>query len=273
MTSSTFAAQPQAALAFDTLAEQYDDLFTRSAIGRAQRNAVWHVLANTFLPGQSILELNCGTGEDAVFLARRGISVFACDASQQMINVARARVHGEALDTIAHVELLPTEQLNRLKPPVLFDGVFSNFSGLNCVADLNETAKHLASLVTPGTPVLLCLSTRFCLFEIVRFALHGQFSKAFRRTSGRAVAHVGGLPVALQYPTLRELRLLFSPWFKLRSCTGIGIAVPPSFAETWAGRHPRTLNLLRAIDRKICGWPGLRVIGDHVLLSFERVNP
>jgi SAM-dependent methyltransferase len=272
MTTSAIATQPQAVLAFDSLAESYDDLFTRSSIGRAQRDVVWQTLAMTFAPGSYVLELNCGTGEDAIFLSRRGVSVFACDASERMVRIARSRVLREAPGAAVHVEPLPTEHLSRLQPPRTFDGVFSNFSGLNCVADLRETAQQLALLLAPGAPLLICLSTRFCLFEIVWFILRGQFRKALRRTSGRAVAYVGGFPVALQYPTVRELRRLFSPWFSLRSCTGVGISVPPSFAEKWACGHPRILNSLRAIDRRICRWPVLRAIGDHVLLSFERVS-
>ncbi len=34
----------QTVQAFDSLAARYDDLFTRSMIGRAQRGAVWKVL-------------------------------------------------------------------------------------------------------------------------------------------------------------------------------------------------------------------------------------
>ena len=62
--------ESQTVLAFDSLAAKYDDLFTRSMIGRAQRGAVWDALIDTFEPGSHILELNCGTGEDALFLAR-----------------------------------------------------------------------------------------------------------------------------------------------------------------------------------------------------------
>ncbi len=70
MTPSTVAAQLQAALAFDSLAESYDDLFTRSTIGRIQRDAVWRVLANTFHPGQNILTL-----DRVLHRRRRGLSL------------------------------------------------------------------------------------------------------------------------------------------------------------------------------------------------------
>ena len=57
-------------------------------IGRAQRGAVWEILLDIFEEGAHILELNCGTGEDALFLARHDMSVVACDASEGMIQAA-----------------------------------------------------------------------------------------------------------------------------------------------------------------------------------------
>ena len=81
-----------AAAAFDRIAEDYDQRFTYTLISRAQRDAVWRVLAQTWKKDDRVLELNCGTGEDAVFLASNGISVLACDASRQMIVKAQQRL-------------------------------------------------------------------------------------------------------------------------------------------------------------------------------------
>ena len=62
------------AAAFDAIAEHYDDLFTNSLIGRAQRQAVWEIASRHLRPGGLVLELNCGTGEDALFLANSGMT-------------------------------------------------------------------------------------------------------------------------------------------------------------------------------------------------------
>lgn len=40
-------------LACDGIAERYDDLFARSKVGRAQREAIQEVLIDTFCPGDS----------------------------------------------------------------------------------------------------------------------------------------------------------------------------------------------------------------------------
>ena len=57
------------AAAFDRLAPRYDQLWTRSTVGHLQREAVWRHLAPLFKPGQTALDLGCGTGEDALHLS------------------------------------------------------------------------------------------------------------------------------------------------------------------------------------------------------------
>jgi ubiquinone/menaquinone biosynthesis C-methylase UbiE len=270
---SDFCAFPAKTLqAFDTLADRYDDVFTRSLIGRAQRDAVWNVLDTVFEPGARILELNCGTGEDALFLARNDIAVVACDGSAQMIATASQRLREEAPEAPIHFLVLPTEHLPRLRPHVRFDGALSNFSGLNCVADLDHAARELGRLVVSRAPVMLCMSTRFCLSETLWFLFHGKFRKAFRRMPGRATAKLGPYSVEVYYPTLARLKRVFSPWFRLRAVRGIGVTVPPSYLETIMRRWPRLLSCLHAIDRRIAHLPGFRVLGDHMLLHFERVE-
>ncbi len=96
--------------------------------------------------------------------------------------------------------------------------------------------------------------------------------KAFRRCSGRAIAKVGNLTVDVYYPTVHQLQTLFSPSFVLHSYRGVGVTVPPSYVETWMRKHPKLLNVFRAVDRNIYDLPGFRTLGDHVLLHFERVS-
>lgn len=256
---------------FDRLAAAYDRDFTESHIGRAQRNAVWNVLLETFSVNDNVLELNCGTGEDAFFLAAHGISVLSCDASQQMILLAEYRLRQkEELQSVVFRHL-PTERVAELKPPIAFDGVFSNFSGLNCVADLTPLSIELATLTRPGSQLLLCLSTRYCLIEILYYMLRGQPRKALRRCKGRAQASLDGVPLPVYYLTVRELRRIFAPYFQLRSVMGVGVAIPPSYLESWVARHPRAFAFLRRIEAGVAAWPILRSTGDHVLLRFERV--
>ena len=59
---------------FDAVAEDYDDAFSRSILGTLMRRAVWRRLDQRFSAGDRVLELNCGTCEDAIHLGA-GVSV------------------------------------------------------------------------------------------------------------------------------------------------------------------------------------------------------
>jgi hypothetical protein len=167
---------------------------------------------------------------------------------------------------------LPTERIGELHPETRFDGAFSNFSGLNCIADLRPVAASLASLVKQNGRLLLCFSTRFCLIEIAYYLAVGQWRKALRRCKGYTEVTLDGAQFTVYYPTLRKVCRSFAPDFRLDSCTGIGVAVPPSYLEGWARRHPRLFLLLGSLEGLLAAVPILRSTGDHVLFCFEKVS-
>jgi ubiquinone/menaquinone biosynthesis C-methylase UbiE len=262
----------QATAPFDVLADTYDEVFTRSLIGQAQRAQVWRVLELAFSPGQRLLEINCGTGEDALFLAQRGLSVLACDSSPRMIRVARSRKSAEAPGADIEFRLLPTERLNQL-PRDEFDGAFSNFGGLNCVEDMGTAAAELAKVLKPGAPLVICLANRFCAWEMLWYGVQGNREKAFRRLrQAGVVATLGSARVHVWYPSARELERTFAPWFRLKSYRGIGVFVPPSYLEHWARRHTSLLRICEQLDGAITRWRLSGNFGDHVLLIFERIG-
>src|SRR5579859_945349 len=123
--------------AFDKIAATYDSTFTNSAIGVAQRKAVWTEIDRTFAPGQHIFEINCGTGVDALHLASRGVHVTASDSAPRMIHVARQRAALDEVSATVDFRVLANERIGTMRNEGPFDGIFSNFSGLNCMSDLS----------------------------------------------------------------------------------------------------------------------------------------
>src|SRR5438093_5130158 len=100
---------------FDAVADTYDDTFSNSSIGRVQRNLVWIEADRTFCTGQRILEINCGTGVDALHLANRGIEVTACDSSSRMIAVARRRLEASRVRARIDRRCIPTQHIALLE--------------------------------------------------------------------------------------------------------------------------------------------------------------
>jgi ubiquinone/menaquinone biosynthesis C-methylase UbiE len=240
--------------AFDQLASQYDELWTRSGVGHLQRKAVWRHIGNLFQPGQSVLDLGCGTGEDALRLMQAGLRVRAIDASGEMVRVARDR----GVDAIT----LAIEQCGSLDEQ--FDAVLSNFGALNCVEDLASLRRPLARLVRPGGYFAICIIGGFCLWETAWALLRRKPGKAFRRWRTSVMSSLG---IRVFYPSRRALETALSPQFRLVDWRGIGLCVPPSYVT---GLSDSWLQKLDAVDRRAAHRPILRGLCDHRLFVFAR---
>jgi SAM-dependent methyltransferase len=258
---------------FDTIAETYDEVFTDSVIGRAQRASVWRELDGSFHRGQRILDLNCGTGVDAAYLAAGGVEVLACDISAGMLAVARRRLASLRLPAPVRLRRMATEELACLRDEAPFDGAMSNFGGLNCIADLQPVAQDLARLLRPGARAVICLMGRCVAWEIAVFALRGRAREGFRRLApGPVYVRLGKQRVPCWYPAVSALRRAFDPHFRLLRWKGVGVTVPPSYLERQARRFPRVIRGMGKADLWLGRVPLLRALADHYLLTFERVR-
>ena len=266
------AGSPGYPAPFDGVADRYDEVFTTSRIGQAQRTSVWRELEKTFQDGDRVLEIGCGTGVDACFLAERGVRTVACDSSPRMIAVATQRVTSHRKTGFVQPLVMAAEEIASLQSSELFDGAFSNFGALNCVQDMRLLAKDLAVLLRPGATALLCWMGPSCLWEIFWYLAQANTSKAFRRfhREGSSARLSGGPPVQVYYPSLRSLVRAFSPEFSLESIKGIGVAVPPSYMEPAVNRLPGLLRTAVLADSFLGRFPGIRVLADHVLVKFKR---
>jgi len=239
---------------FDRIAANYDATWTRSDVGRAQRDAVWEVVDRLFQPGDEILDVGCGTGEDAVHLGRRGVHVSGIDASGEMVKIACSR--GVAATRLA------VEDLERIHARC--DGLLSDFGALNCTADLDGVARSFARLIRPRGYAVVCLLNRTCAWEMVWYALRLWPRTAFRRLSRGPVPTSLGLPV--YYPSARRVRRVFGRCFELIYSRGVGVTVPPSFIRL----PQRLVGMAEAIDSYLGPLPVFRASGDHRLYVFQR---
>lgn len=257
---------------FDSVADAYDKAFSETPIGQAQRRLVWSEMDRAFKSGERILELNCGTGVDAAYLSQRGIAVYACDASQRMVELARDRIKRTPWGAPVTLQCLAIEQLHEIPAAHLFDGALSNFAGLNCVERLDEVARDLAALIRPGGLFVACFFGPLCPWEIAWYVAAGQPSKALRRLrrAGSVARLASGPPLKVYYPTVTAIRRSFAPYFSLERQRAVGIAIPPSYAGALANPYPKVLRAASMLDSHLGTWPVLRALGDHVVLTFRR---
>jgi SAM-dependent methyltransferase len=259
---------------FDGVARGYDAAFTDQLLGRWLRAMVWEELADAFPPGGHILELGCGTGEDAVWLAQRGHQVTATDASEAMLDVARAKaLRAGVADriTFERLDLREVSAPDDLPATERYDGVLSNFGALNCLPSRGPLARALAERVGRGANVVLVVMGPVCPWESAWFLLHGNLRAATRRLRGGAQAHVGAGNLPVWYPSLRTLRREVAPYFRLEEAVGIGLLLPPSEHGHLVERAPKLFRPLEVIDRRARRVPLWRWCGDHYLARLSRM--
>lgn len=273
---------------FDAAAADYDVAFTQTQLARWLRAAVQAQLAAAFRPGDHVLELGCGTGEDALWLARRGVRVTASDVSQAMLDLAQRKastaglahlIDFAAIDLAAPAFATPAlradASVDNSQLPIdnlQFTGAFSNFGPLNCLPDRRPVAEALAQWLRPGGLVILVLMGPACPWEISWYLLHGQPGTALRRFKGGVEAHVaeGGATVRVWYPSPRTLAAEFAPHFAVLDLLGIGSLLPPSYLGHLVERWPTAFGMLARAERWLARtWPWTW-LNDHYLMVLER---
>ncbi len=83
-----------------SVAEGFDALRFSGPVGRFLAEAQETLLVDALAPagGVSIVDVGTGTGRAAIALARRGAAVIGLDASEEMLDVARARAGDAGVD-------------------------------------------------------------------------------------------------------------------------------------------------------------------------------
>lgn len=257
---------PTAVSAFDAIAAEYDASFTGTAIGARMRQAVWRRCAVRFRLGSRVIEMNCGTGEDALWLARRGVDVLATDISPAMLQQAQRKLASSSAAAHVRFRELAWEDPGSLDEGP-FDGLLSNFGGLNCVSDFEAAARSAADKLRSGGVAVLCIMGPVVPWEWVWFGLRGEPAKAFRRLK-RGGAEWSGIPI--RYPSISKVRQAFSRDFRMLRVSAIGALLPPPYMETFFGKFPTLIGVLDAIERRFESvWP-LPHLADHYLLELER---
>jgi ubiquinone/menaquinone biosynthesis C-methylase UbiE len=253
---------------FTSVAPSYDEVFTRLGQTESQRRRIQALMLREWSPGERILDLGCGTGEDIRFLAQQGFTVTGIDPAIGMLEVARLKLNRSSV----HAELLclSAEDLT-VFPSESFSGILSNFGAVNTVSDFPRMLSQCARILRPGGSVIFCFLSRWCMGETAGFLLKGKMRQAFRRLHPNPVmVQVGNGLVPTYYRSFRTVRRCVKPWFDMDEVFGLSVVSPPPAWDGFVRRHPRLALELARLDLKAGTMRGIRAIGDHCVVVLRK---
>jgi SAM-dependent methyltransferase len=257
-------------LAFDKYASAYDGHFTHSPIGILQRQRVYKFLLPLIDKNKKLLEINCGTGEDAKNIAMHAQSIVASDISVKMIEEGLRKKAAGGLDNVDFV----VSDLKNIHRNLLgsYDLLFSNFGGLNCISpvDLKSFCIAISPYIKDQGKLVLVVMGRKCLWENFYFWIKKE--KGFKRRSS-----VNGVSTKIEeavfttyYYSPKELSLLFSDHFREIKVKPVGLFVPPSYLNPYFKSKIWLLKFLSVCEQLFGGISRLSDYADHYLMVLEK---
>jgi len=259
---------------FDKIAPAYDELFTATPIGKLQRNIVRKYLDET-LPANkqlSVLEVNCGTGEDAVYFAKKGFSVTATDVSDEMLKMTEEKINKYGVANNCSIKKLNLANPYDFNFEQKFDLVFSNFGGLNCIDEeaLKNLSDVLSKILNKNGRIVFVIMPKFCLWESNYFLLKLRPASVFRRSTSKPInVQLNGSTVTTYYHSPSEVKKIFANNFKVIKIKPVGFFIPPSFLNNFFSHRKRFLNILEKSERAVSNLSFFSNASDHFLIDME----
>lgn len=263
--------EQQAEKAFSRQSVIFDEIYSGNTIVNYKRQRVRNHVLQFLQPNSNVLELNSGTGEDAMFFACKGHHVHATDISQGMQEQLRNKVQAAGMQGKVSNELCSYTELGQLQNKGPYDLIFSNFAGLNCTGELDKVLLSLSTLLKPDGMVTMAILPKFCLWETL-LLFKGRFKTAFRRffsKNGR-IAHLEGVYFRCWYYNPSYVIKTLQKDFEVVGLEGLCTIVPPSYIEDFAEKHPFAYRKLRDWEDKLKSrWPW-KFIGDYYVISLRK---
>lgn len=255
---------------FSEIASEYDRLDAESGIMQWYRSRVRDFCMKTYIPGQKILELNGGSGLDAVFFANKGLHVTSTDVAPGMVESLAGKIQKYQLQERIASHKVSFEEIPAMFKEQAFDHIFSNFGGLNCVKSPWEVLLSVMPLLKEGGTVTAVVMPPVSWWEIF-FILKGNTKLALRRWSPKGtIAHVEGSYFRVYYfrpsKTIKKLK------HKLRliNLFSLGCLMPPPSYQNFAEKFPKLFALSGKIESVICRWYPFSRCGDYVVLQWTK---
>ena len=254
---------------FSKIANKYEEFDKNFNIATWGRKKVRIHLEKELELNSSILEINCGSGIDAVYLAKKGYKVHATDIAEGMLAHVRQKITANKLQHKLTCEKLSFNNLNAISDK--FNHIFSNFGGLNCssLLELKAIFNSFNNVLAPNGKVTLVIMPKICIWEFLSF-LKGN-PHAFRRLKKNGVlANIEGEQVATFYHSKNQIKNLLLDDFTNFKVENICFIAPTGNRIDYPNQYPKWFKILTFLDTISNKISFLQGYGDYYILSATK---
>lgn len=251
--------------AFSREAESYDFEVTQNQVMSHLRKQIRDTAKKYFPASGSILEINAGTGLDALWFAEQGYRVHATDIASGMLTSLEKKIKDfDKPNQFTFQKLSFTELEKTNHAP--FDGIFSNFGGLNCIYDLTDVLQGIKKVLKPNGYIIFVFMPKIFFWEIAQIFL-GRINIATRRfKKDGAQANVRGVKVNTYYFSAHQMKKWLNKDFEILYLQSLSLFAPPMNQIGLINRFPALTNFLLHFDEIIGGLPLFNQCGDFLLM-------
>lgn len=260
--------------AFDKTAPSMDTVVLRNPINAWMRQVNFSVLRKSFPAGCTLLELGCGTGEEARRLAEKGCRILAIDVSEGMVARARNKAESSGLRDriiIQQGRTADMEKIVQMSPWRTFDGAYASFS-LTYEPGLREICTSLHRILKPGALFICTLPNKIVLSEALIYGFQLRFRQVTWRFARPLHREIEGHQLIIQAYRPQEVVRSFDGLFRLRSLIGVPVFLPPVYLHPFYRRLGRGQRLLQRLDSLLDSYYPWNHLGEHTLFIFQRLN-
>jgi SAM-dependent methyltransferase len=261
------------AAAFDSASEEYDFTISHNYINTWIRKRSIRELLNHAKPGDTLLEIGCGTGAEAIEISGYVSKIIATDISDKMIEILSKKIEARGLSkriVPLHVRAADISKAVENAAAGKVHLAYSFNGALNSEPELGRFVNGLSSVLVPGGYFICSIRNSFCLSEAMSHAAVLQFERMAPRKKQPVMVSVGGMDIpAFYYPPASFLRF-FSTEFELKRLYGLPVFLPPAYLSDYYIKFRTVASMLEKFEWALGGHFPFNRVGDQSLFVFQK---
>ncbi len=194
--------------------------------------------------------------------------------SRKMLEVLRSKSKKLGLaDRITLLQCRPYELKEKVSELGMesLDGAYSTYGAINTDPRLDDFLSNLHALLKSDARLLLGVWNKYCLYEILGYALRGKLSMSVARLINPVPLGKSRFCVTTTSYSVGSLNRVVARYFKLKRVHGVCVLIPPSNLTKYLPGEPR-LGWLKKADTVLGGTFPLNRLGDHFLAVYSKID-